>query len=173
MPILIIEDWEVSVRPCEINNFARIFGIFKTISTQSKEYINLMSLLTLGKLNLTEIVELPDNYYLYYQNRILENAKTTYLSDILNKCRGLIINNRPGANIIKYLLFHLNNKIIKTQYYNENCSRLSTLNLSYSCIPFDDMPFNTSLIAHNPRISDLLDCINTDGREAQYNFVFL
>jgi energy-coupling factor transporter ATP-binding protein EcfA2 len=168
MPILIVEAWEVSVRPCEINNFAKIFGVFNTISTQSKEYINLMSLLTLDKLNLTEIVELPDNYYLYYQNRILKNAKTTYISDILNRCRELIINNRSGANIVKYLLFHLNNIIIKNQYRNENCGRLSGLNLNYGSIPFDDMPFASSLIAHNPGILDLLDCISTDGRKHEF-----
>lgn len=26
MPIQIIDEWEVSIRPCELNNFADIFG---------------------------------------------------------------------------------------------------------------------------------------------------
>ena len=28
MPITVIRAWEVSIRPCEFDNFARLFGIF-------------------------------------------------------------------------------------------------------------------------------------------------
>lgn len=168
MPVFIIDNWEVSIRPCEINNFANIFNEFKTISSTSREYINLMSLLTVHKLNLTEIMEMSDSYYNYYQNKIMENAKTFQITELLSKCRVLILNNQPGANIIRYLLLHLNNVIIKNQYKNEACKRLSSLNLQYGCIPFDDMPFSTSLIAHNPKFSDLLMCIDTEHREHEF-----
>ena len=39
------------------------------------------------------------------------------------------------------------------------------MNLKYGCIPFDQMPFTTSLINHNPRLSDLFDCIDSTNRE--------
>src|SRR4029079_2892828 len=32
------------------------------------------------------------------------------------------------------------------------------------CIPFDQMPFNTSLINHNPKLSDLFDCLDSANR---------
>ena len=67
--------------------------------------------------------------------------------------------------MLKYLLYHLNNRIIKWQRWNDGCSLLSGLNLSYGCIPFDRMPFCTSLRNHNPRIYDLLDCLSEKGRE--------
>lgn len=36
---------------------------------------------------------------------------------------------------------------------------------NYGCIPFDKMPFCTSLRNHNPRIYDLLDCLSEKDRE--------
>lgn len=63
------------------------------------------------------------------------------------------------------MLYHLNNRIIKCQRCDEICSSLSGLKLEYGCIPFDKMPFCTSLLKHNPRIYDLLDCISEVGRE--------
>ena len=59
----------------------------------------------------------------------------------------------------------MNNRIIKCQRCDEICSSLSGLKLEYGCIPFDKMPFCTSLLKHNPRIYDLLDCISEVGRE--------
>lgn len=31
--------------------------------------------------------------------------------------------------------------------------------------PFDQMPFATSLMNHNPKLSDLFECLNPSGRE--------
>jgi len=43
MPVNIIQNWEVSIRPCELNNFARIFGIHINIQTSHKEYKELIN----------------------------------------------------------------------------------------------------------------------------------
>ncbi len=67
--------------------------------------------------------------------------------------------------MLKYLLYRLNNKILKRQYTFETCEKLSNLNLQYGCIPFDQMPFTTSLIDHNPKLSDLFECIDVINRE--------
>lgn len=48
MPITIIYDWEVSIRPCEFNNFARLLGISLEVRTNSAEYRHLMDCLTKG-----------------------------------------------------------------------------------------------------------------------------
>lgn len=45
MPIQVIDSWEVSIRPCEINRFADIFGIHTEIGTNNVEFRNLMQLL--------------------------------------------------------------------------------------------------------------------------------
>ena len=59
----------------------------------------------------------------------------------------------------------MNNKVLKQQYSSSTCQYLSNLNLNYKCIPFDEIPFNTSLVNHNPKIYDLFDCIDASGRE--------
>lgn len=43
--------------------------------------------------------------------------------------------------------------------------QLSNLHLKWGCIPFDQMPFATSPVGHNPRLSDLFDCIDATNRE--------
>jgi hypothetical protein len=61
MPIHIINHWEVSIRPCELNNFAKIFGKDPKIQS-GNEYKELMRFLTSTGLNLTELMDLSDDY---------------------------------------------------------------------------------------------------------------
>jgi energy-coupling factor transporter ATP-binding protein EcfA2 len=116
-------------------------------------------------MNLVEIIDLPDNTYQSIKKLIAQKAKTAHIIDVLDKSRDLSKSNNPGSNVIRYLLYRLNNKIIKRQYVFEACEKLSNLNLEYGCIPFDQMPFNTSLKEHNPKLSDLFDCIDSTNRE--------
>lgn len=164
MPIQIIDDWDVSIRPCELNNFADIFGNHSKIQTGS-EYRELMKFLTKTGLNLVELIDFTDNYYQNIKSQIIIGIKVAHFFDVLDKCRELTKNNCSGSNAIRYLLYRLNNKIIKQQRNSDGCDRLSNLHLEYGCIPFDKMPFNTSLIGHNPKLSDLFDCLDPIGRE--------
>ena len=165
MTIQIIDGWNVSIRPCELDNFADIIGKHSKINTGTKEYSELMRFLTETKMPLSELVVCSEQYYSFVKNQITSQARTTYIFDTLDQCREIILSNKPGCNVLKYLLYHLNNRIIKWQRWNDGCSLLSGLNLSYGCIPFDRMPFCTSLRNHNPRIYDLLDCLSEKGRE--------
>jgi DNA replication protein DnaC len=165
MPIQIIDDWEASIRPCEINNFAKIFGDYIKIQSGSTEYRELMVFLKKTGLNFVEIIDFSDDYYSKFVGVIQNKTKTTHFLDILDKCRALVKGNQSGGNVIRYLLYRLNNKIIKQQYNKyEDCSLLSDLKLKFGCKPFDEMPFTTSLIFHNPKLSDLLDCIDPTKR---------
>ena len=58
MDIFIISDWQVSIRPCEFNNFAKIFGQNRRINTKSLEYRNLMGYLTRKSWNLLDIIDI-------------------------------------------------------------------------------------------------------------------
>jgi DNA replication protein DnaC len=164
MPIQIIDDWEVSIRPCELDHFADIFGKH-TKQGGTIEYRELMSLLKITGLNLVEIIDFPDNYYQRFKKSITQKANTTHIIDVLDKSRELTKGNNSGRNVIRYLLYRLSNKVIKPQKGLETCGKLSNLKLQYGCIPFDQMPFTTSLINHNPKLSDLFDCINSTNRE--------
>ena len=58
----------------------------------------------------------------------------------------------------------MHNQILKPQYYRDGCDRLSGMKLQYGCIPFDTMPFCTSLPGHNPRYWDLVESLDVTGR---------
>ena len=164
MPIHIVVNWETSIRPCEINNFASLFGENLNERGNSAEYNGLMWFLTQTGFNLVEFLDFSDVYYQNARTQILEKAKTSRFLDVLDKCRDILNANRYGCNVLRYLLFHLSNKIIKAQRNSSN-GNLSGLSLSNGCIPFDQMPFNSSLIGHNPKLGDLFECINATNRK--------
>ena len=166
MPIQIIDSWVVSIRPCEITNFGRILGYQQyTFSQNSPGYNELMSFLTRNRISLTDIVDSSEEYYEHVKSSVESTSKSTRLFQIFDSARDIIINNKPGSNILRYLLYTMNNRIIRKQLYKYSCDNLSGLYLKYGCIPFDEMPYNSSLISHNPRIYDLYDCISIDNRE--------
>lgn len=167
MPINIIQNWEVSIRPCELNNFARIFGKYINIQSGHKEYKELMHFLTQTGLSLNEYVIQEQRYYDFIKNKVTQGSKIQFF-DVLDSCRNLLLRANAGSNIIKYLLYIMNNKIIKQQTHNESNFKLSNLLLKWGCIPFDQMPFTTSLINHNPRIYDLFECIDYKNREHEF-----
>ena len=165
MPIQIIDAWEASIRPCELRNFEKIFDTTAKDYSRTLEYKEIMSFLTTTGMNLVEIIDFPDHYYDRFRTKILGKAKTDRILNILDKCRRVVSKNSSGNNILRYLLYGLNNRIIKEQYDSRGNHLLSNLNLTYRCIPFDQMPFATSPAGHNPSISDLFDCIDVTGRE--------
>lgn len=166
MPIFIIDGWTTEIRPCEFQNLEKIFDWdAKTYSKKTAEFREVMSFLTETGLNFVEIVDFPDNYYSRFKKRIKQKATTSRILDLLDQCRELIQRNSPGSNILRYLLYNLNNRIIKEQHDSRSNYKLSNLNLAYGCIPFDEMPFATSPMGHNPPISDLFDCLDVTDRE--------
>ncbi len=167
MPINIIQNWEVSIRPCELNNFARIFGMHINIQSSNKEYKELMHFLTQTNFSLNEYVIQEQGYYDFVKNKVTDGSKIQFF-DVLDNCRELLLHNGAGSNIIRYLLYIMNNKIIKKQTHNKSNFKLSGLLLKWGCIPFDQMPFTTSLINHNPRIYDLFECIGHENREHEF-----
>ena len=98
MPIQIINGWEVSIRPCELNNFADIFGKHPKIQN-GKEYKELMKFLTNTSLNLTEFIDLSDDYYQSVKTKIVSAAQTNYIFDVLDNVRSFIQTRKPGTNV--------------------------------------------------------------------------
>ena len=164
MPIQIIDKWEVSIRPCELNHFANYFGSHSEIGG-TKEIYELMKYLTSTGFNLLEVIDFEDKYFIQIKKEITSNVKVTPFFDILEKCRAITKRRYGGHNVIRYLLYKLNNKILKKQFNNQSCSILSNLYLDYGCIPFDQMPFISSLKNHNPKLLDLFGCIEITDRE--------
>ena len=165
MSILVIDGYEVSIRPCEWDNLSEVFGPRVKHSTSSIEYRELMKFLSVVRMSLTELVSTDQDYYDHIKGQITERAQSIKIYKMLDQCRDIIVSNKPGANVLRYLLHKMNNRVIKWQYWSEQCSGLSNLFLNYGCIPFDRMPYCTSLRQHNPRIYDLFESIPVSGHE--------
>lgn len=158
--ITIMESWMVSIRPCELKNYSKIFGDSTIIDTGSDEYYVLMKYMTDTGNSLLDLLH-PDEELL----KLFNTTRIKSIQSILIKSRFVIDNNRPGSNILKYLLYRLRNVVIKSQLAGEPNVIFNGLFLLNQCIPFDKMPFCTSLVEHNPSIHDLVRCLDITGRE--------
>lgn len=117
--IQIIANWEISIRPCEINNFLKFFGQDIKFRSNYKEYRKIMLFLTKMNYNLLDLADI---------------------------------------NISRY-------NIIKRQYFYIKNFKMSNLYLQWGCLSFEEMPFVTSLIKHNPKSYDLFECLDCSSRK--------
>lgn len=163
MPVTLIRNWEVSIRPCEVNHFASLVGKPTKVRTDSPEYQFVMAGLTGGS-TLLDLIDASDEWYIDVRARGTANSRSPQIFPAIDEARGIIRGKMPGHNVLRYVLLRMRNDWLKAQYYWEQNSRLSYLNLSYSCIPFDEMPFCTSPCAHTPRFWDLINSLDTAGR---------
>lgn len=165
MPVNVLGDFRVSIRPCELSNFAKFFGTTIKMDTGSAEYIGMMNYLTRSGASLTDIALMPEQTYQNIRSMMIGRAKVVKFIGILDICRQILLGKGPASNTLAYLLATLNNRVLKLQYYREANKRLAGLYLKYGCIPFDDMPFASNLIKHVPETSELYGCISVNGRE--------
>lgn len=164
MPIILILKWEVSIRPCEFDNFARLFGVSTKVRRNSDEYQFLMRFLTKGAGSLLDLMEMSGEQYACLKADSIGATNTPVIFPVLDRARDIIRSASPGCNVLRYLMLRLRNQLLKQMYSRDSCERLSCLHLPYACIPFDEMPFCTSLPGHNPRYWDLTECIDVTGR---------
>ena len=164
MPITVIRKWEVSIRPCELDNFARLLGIDMSVRTNSEEYRYLMRALTASSGNLLDLLDMPDDKYVKVRAAGISGVTNPQIFPVLDEARRIVRSASPGYNVLRYLLLRMHNQILKPQYDFDGCRYLSDLKLPYGCIPFDNMPFCTSLPGHNPRYWDLVESLDVTGR---------
>ncbi|MDY6894492.1 MAG: ATP-dependent RecD-like DNA helicase, partial [Thermotogota bacterium] len=164
MPITIITDWKVAIRDCEFKNFTRIIR-GESVKTSYTEQQGLCKFLTETGLNLVELVDFSEEDFLKVKSDVTQNVKSVVFFNDLEKCRSIIGEDTAGSNLLRYLLLHLNNKVIKKQQHNLANDYLSGLYVQNGCIPFDRIPFNASLMGHNPKLGDLFSCIDSTNRQ--------
>ena len=173
MPINILSDYIVSIRPCELNNYASIFGDDIDIKTNHVEYRGMMTYLTKSGTSLLEMVLSSDKEYKRIKQEMFIRSQAHHFENILDKSRALILSDKAGSTTIRYLLHTMNNKVIKNQRSDEGNGYLSGLRLNYGCIPFDTMPFASSLIQHIPGKSALFGSIEKEGRDCEFLASFI
>ncbi|GAP60671.1 conserved hypothetical protein [Arthrobacter sp. Hiyo1] len=164
MPIRLISEWEVSIRPCELENFGRLFGDYAKVSTSQTEYQYLMQYLTATGNGLLDVATMPEAAFERLRAEATRRSQKPYVFGVLSSARTLLAKKAPGHNVIRYLMLRMKNELLKQQYDYETCPGLSNLHLSWRAKPFDTMPFCTSLVAHNPPFSDLIESIDVSDR---------
>jgi hypothetical protein len=164
MPITMIWDWHVSIRPCEFDNFARLVGITSNVRAGTPEYNYVMENLTASGGSLLDLMHMSDRRYQATRAEAVARVQRPQIFPALDKAREIVRGRQPGQNLLRYLLLLMNNHILKPQWASQPCRAMSALKVSWSCIPFDEMPFCTSPVGHNPRFWDLVESISTNGR---------
>jgi hypothetical protein len=166
MPILVIRSWEVSIRPCEFDNYARFFGLSTRVQSSHTEYRNLMQYLTTTRSSLLDLVDMTDARYNQIRNWALSDSRRAALIfPALDEARSLIRSNRPGSRVLRYLMLQMRNQWIKAQYDPTPNKWLSGLRLTSRSSPFDTMPFCTATSGHVPRFADLAESLDATGRK--------
>lgn len=165
MPIFIVKDYSISIRPCELYNYAKIFGLDISIKRNHKEYSIIMNFLQQNNTNFLDIIEHQDLYnkFINFLSKIDSKFKI-----VIEKSYDIISKNLNGSNILRYMIFKMNNLVIKNQFNSNANSFLSNLYIDYGCIPFDKQPICTSLKNHNPLLYDLLECIDTSDKDHEF-----
>lgn len=166
MPIIIIDGWEVSIRDCEFQNFISIVtGEKKKVPYAEQRAI--CEFLTQKRFTLCELMDFPN----YAYNRITAewkaNLKSYAFIPVLDRCRNIIRSELPGQNVLRYLLYNMNNVIIKNQRGGDQNRNLSNLYLLNGCMQFDSLPFNRSPLGHNPKSNAIFDCIPHNNRQPE------
>lgn len=105
----------MSIRPCELKNFERIFTPIQKVNAGTKEYYNLMRYLTKSGFNLVDIIDMHEQYFQKLKKEICADGKSSHIFALLQKCRELSKNNAEGINIVRYILLRLHNQTIKDQ----------------------------------------------------------
>ena len=86
MPIRIIVDWEVSIRPCEFANFNKIINNNDFKPTRAEQR-NLSEYLTKTGISLSELTMFSDEVYNEVREKIVPNTTSKHFFDTLDICR--------------------------------------------------------------------------------------
>ena len=168
-PIKIITEWHVSIRPCELNNFAELLNVECSVSRGLNEYKMVMSYLEQNGATLVDIIDYDQREYDSIKNWVIASTQKhhSYIFDMLDICREISANKQDGANIIRYLLYRMNNRMIKDQQAHGDEKRYAGLNISSKCMPFDRNPYSFNPKGHISNLYDLFECIDTAGHQGE------
>ena len=171
--IKVITSYKIAIRICELKNIFKIFGETGNFGENYKEYRNLMNYLTDNEYTIKHILCFEDSDFILAIDYIKNGAENHYISLMLIKIREIIINNRSGCNILRYLTSKMVNTIIRDQIGVEPNRYLSNLYIHKKSGMFDAMPFAMSLHNHNPQFYDLIMAIDVENKDDELLYSYI
>lgn len=163
---LLIIDFDIYIRPCEIMHLGRFFEPSFDYKSHTTEYKNMADSMKKYRISLLDIVLFEDIRFENFLTHIQKGIGMRSISNLLTNLRDIIYYNKPGANILRYLITNVSNVVIKKQFINvPNEKYLSGLYIKNGSKVFDDMPICSNLLGHYPRITTLFECIPLKDKE--------
>ena len=160
--ILILTDYNVSIRKCEFDHLSWVLGLNKKYSRKTIEYSQLMEYIQKKRIPLSKLVLLGEEDYHCFERECFADAMTHGLQELLFKARTIINSNENGKNVLLYLLCTMRNEIIRKQLESEPNPELNNLYLKNKCLPFEQTPYSASLCKHIPMMKYVMQCISYD-----------
>ncbi len=122
--------------------------------------------------SLSDILTLDQATYNAILNTIFSNkGDEQNLKLLLDKVHTFLLQKRSGWKTVKYLLYHLNNSVLKKQLLPKNSSNekgIFSLRLKKGIYPFEKNPFSSFLIDHQPKLSDLSNLFSVNNNKGDY-----
>ena len=107
--------------------------------------------------NISNIVAYDEKTFEEFKNEVFNEKIESNLYKFILKCREYVKSDKVGKKVLLYLLYKMNNSIISKQLPRDLDDCLSTINLSKGTYAFDNAPFTSGLINHNPQFKDLIN----------------
>lgn len=162
----IVTDFNVSIRPCEIEKIAKILKVANNYSSKGVDYYRLMDYLKTHSTNLVNIVYKSTDEYNLFKSIVFINKETT-ISKILDSSRDIIISKQVGYKTILYLLYIMNNDVLNKQMPRNRDDSFDNLNLNKGVYAFEKAPFSSGLLNHNPSFVDLINIFDYEEHKTE------
>ena len=171
--IKIINDYKVAIRLCELKNIFLLLGGYKQFGESYREYRNLMNYLTYSQDTITNILCMNNEEYIKIKTKLQEGADNHYITEMMDKMRDIIINNRKGHNILRYLTTNMENIVIRDQKSDSTNFVFQDLYILPQSGMFDSMPYAMSLYKHNVSWQHLIKAVDMYNKDEEllYNLV--
>lgn len=173
--VFIIKNSEVAIRPCELREIVNLIILKEPeYNRDSSVYKAIMKFINLNRCNLLDII-LNEEKFNEFQCELLKYSSAQIFLDAMDKAKDVIQNQKPGHNILRYLIANLEHWVLKSQRMGEydifgnydkkkNAENkyLSYLNITRSSESFDKAPYSIALYGHNPSYEKLIKSIDSN-----------
>lgn len=166
-PYFYIIGYSVSIRACEFEKLGKIINL-PGVYSKTNAYFALMEYIQKNRCSINNLILADSKGYNNVIKRCFGPRKKENLRILLNNVRVFIQTKKPGWRTILYLLYRLNNSVLKRQIANLDEKHFGDTNFSTGVYPFETNPFSSSLVMHRPKLSDLCNVFSTSEYRGEY-----
>lgn len=153
----VVTDWRVSIDPACLNKLGKVLNIPTQISSQYREYKELMSFLTRTGLDFLDLIDFQEIEFSNVIDSIYKDMRAPVYKEVLLMLRARYsrTSDAYGRNVVRYLLLNLREETLESVMPTKFTRRLlcDELFLSSNCVPFERNPFISNLAGSRTSVS--------------------